>query len=192
MLEVTTTDDTSATTEAEYTEQQVIELAKAIPRRSLRAMEKITGWSKSRLSRFLSQLDAENSGTAAGQGDCPTPHQFRDLLINGAKEFDNKIPPETAEAAVDRILAEGKVKAPRPDDKDDLAGDQFDWCKDAADVLLDEQRAIAAYINTQGGLVIREMAGPLEEADAVVVIEKGNIHAFVDKLTDLLGYGRAP
>ena len=43
----------------------------------------------------------------------PSASERRNLLINGVKDFDAKMPPETAAELVDRMLADGRISAPR-------------------------------------------------------------------------------
>ena len=56
-------------------------------------------------------------------------------------------------------------------------------------VLLPKQDAVTAYFNAHGGLVIKQEMWP--DDDAIVIINATNIDTFIDRLTDLLGYGSA-
>lgn len=103
---------------------------------------------------------------------------FREMLIAGVKDFDSKIPPESAETVVDAAIAKGIVQPPAEDD--------FKW-NDPQGVLLQEQRATAIYRNSMGGIVIRQERGWDEEDDSYVIIAPENEQAFLDKLCDVIG-----
>lgn len=117
----------------------------------------------------------------------PTPHQRRAMLIEGVKDFDAKFPQETAEAAVDRAIAEGKIKPYAEEGERCRSPDpDFDWIK-SPDVVLHEQPQTAIYFNPEGALVIRQRADWNEENDPFVYICPNNIMDFIDKLCDVAG-----
>ena len=49
--------------------------------------------------------------------------------------------------------------------------------------------AVTAYFNAHGGLVIKQEMWP--DDDAIVIINATNIDTFIDRMTELLGYGSA-
>jgi DNA-binding transcriptional MocR family regulator len=93
MLDVTTTDTESITNK--FTEQQAREYlaqnAGDVP--PVRHLAAEWGWSKSTVSRFLSQLESEKHGTQPGttaeQTPCPTPATATRVLASpAAPEFN--------------------------------------------------------------------------------------------------------
>ena len=66
----------------------------------------------------------------------------------------------------------------------------FEWNSDAT--ILPEQQAVAAYHNRAGDLVIRQERSWDRDEDSFVFVSRDSIPAFIDRLTDLLGYGRGP
>jgi hypothetical protein len=54
-------------------------------------------------------------------------------------------------------------------------------------VVLPEQQAVAIYWNERGDLVIRQERSWCDDADHVVLIQRANIDAFIDKLCDVCG-----
>jgi hypothetical protein len=63
--------------------------------------------------------------------------------------------------------------------------DKFKWGDEST--VLQDQRAIAIYFNDNEDLVIREAHPWNDDQDGFVIIRKGNIDAFLDKLTDFCG-----
>jgi hypothetical protein len=79
-----------------------------------------------------------------------------------------------------------------PPDHDETSApkvaDEFDW-GDPGGLMCEEQQAVVAYRNDNRDLVLRQKANwPHDQDDAVIIIAKGNIETFVDRLTDLLGF----
>lgn len=150
----------------EFTEEQAREFLAGLAgeRPSCRDLAAKFGWGKSSVARFLSQFDGAEAGTTVGTNDCPTPHERRGMLIEGAKEFDAKVKPETAEELVDRMVAEGKVSLAA---ETKPAEQQFDWGHDP-DVIVKTQRAIAVYSNVAGGITIRAEASEYDEDDCTI------------------------
>jgi hypothetical protein len=114
--------------------------------------------------------------------DAPTQEQRRAMLIEGVKEFDAKFEPETAEQLVDRMLASEKNARPIEDDSID-----FDWRRDAADIVLNSQPATAVYENPRRQIVIRQEAQWPDDEDTTVLIDRVNLQAFIDRLCDIAG-----
>lgn len=112
-----------------------------------------------------------------------TPHERRKMLIEGCKEFDAKIGQETAEEAVDRMVAEGKLNL-EPTDHPEEEIEEFNW-DDGDSIVLTEQYATAIYFNPAGELVIRQRRWPDE--DQFIFINRGFTDTFIDRLTDALG-----
>lgn len=73
---------------------------------------------------------------------------------------------------------------------EDPPSDDFDWSSEA--VITPEQLAVAAYFNPAGDLVIRQERAWYQEDDSVVIVHRGNVASFIDKLTDVLGIPGAP
>lgn len=69
------------------------------------------------------------------------------------------------------------------------ADDVFEWNGDST--ILPEQQAVAAYYNNAGDLVIRQERSWDREEDSFVFVSRESIPAFIERLTDLLGYGGA-
>lgn len=145
----------------EFTDAQASEYLAGIEgkRPSVRDLADAWGWGKSSVARFLSQHDAQNSGTEAGQGDCPmpTPTQRREMFVEAVKDFDRRCPPETAEQAVDNAIAKGIVSlaAEQPLAQAGPEDDRFDW--DASEsVVVASEPGLAVYQNPSGGIVIRQ------------------------------------
>ena len=66
----------------------------------------------------------------------------------------------------------------------------FDW--DSPATILPEQQAVAVYFNPSGNLVIRQERSWDREEDSFIFVARDSIPAFIDRLTDLLGYGSGP
>lgn len=83
------------------------------------------------------------------------------------------------------------IAAPAATAKD---SEDFDWVSENnEDVVLREQQAIAIYRNTYGGLVIRQHEGGFPgDHDTIIVINRENIGAFVDRLTEVAGVPSFP
>jgi hypothetical protein len=83
---------------------------------------------------------------------------------------------------------------PRDVSPSDAAADtDFDWEKNANDIVQHQTDAVALYINPKGFLVIRRAAWwPSEEDDAVITIAPERQQAFVDRVCDLMGIGGVP
>jgi hypothetical protein len=69
--------------------------------------------------------------------------------------------------------------------------EDFDWSDDE-DIVLREQQSIAIYRNKFHGIVIRQARRWNEEDDTVIVINRENIDAFLDRLTNIAGVASFP
>jgi hypothetical protein len=67
--------------------------------------------------------------------------------------------------------------------------EDFRWGSEST--IIPEQQAVAVYLNPNDDLVIRQERAWDQAEDSFVFVCRENIDAFVDKLTDLLGYGSA-
>jgi hypothetical protein len=122
--------------------------------------------------------------------DEPTPTEFRSMLIEGTKDFDNKFPQETAEEAVDNAIAKGVVSLapgkcpPPPGVVDEPRYDPFDP-KDG-DIVVPHQPAIAVYENTSGAVVIIQAASDYQGEDPIILVRPENIDALIVSLRKFL------
>jgi hypothetical protein len=94
--------------------------------------------------------------------------------VNTVEQLPAIIPAKAAEDSLDREAA-----------------DQFDWVNDDS-IILHEQPETACYFNPRGDLVIRQRGWPDE--DSTVIISRGCVDEFLDKLTDVCGipsFGRS-
>jgi hypothetical protein len=149
--------------------------------RSDREIARVVGCDHKTVSAARAKpLPIPHGGESLAPETEPTPAQLRNLLLNAAEDFDAKYPPEPAEKVVDRVLAEKEARPATVDDN------KFDWNDDDS-IILKEQKAIAAYYNPAGGLVIRQKADWDEDRDTYVVITSTNCDAFIDRLTDIMG-----
>jgi hypothetical protein len=80
------------------------------------------------------------------------------------------------------MLASEKNARPIEDDSID-----FDWRRDAADIVLNSQPATAVYENPRRQIVIRQEAQWPDDEDTTVLIDRVNLQAFIDRLCDIAG-----
>ena len=154
--------------------------------RSDRAIARIVGCDHKTVGNARAKLlPIPQSGEFDGDDEQPTLDQFRNLLVNGAKEFDEKYPPESAEQIVDRMIVEKLVEAPRA--VPDGGGDDFGSWRTNPNVVVKSQQAIAIYFNNDGDLVIRQERDWCNDEDLVVWISESFQQAFLDKLCDVMG-----
>jgi hypothetical protein len=59
---------------------------------------------------------------------------------------------------------------------------EFDWNEVEDDLVLSEQLAVAIYENPKGNTVIRQAAADSHDEDAVIIINRNNLSAFVAAL----------
>lgn len=83
------------------------------------------------------------------------------------------------------VISKGKALMVIPEEDADRKA-EFDWLKDES-IMVPEQQAIAAYYNRKGELVIRQERSWCDDEDSFIVIHGGNVHAFLDKLCDVIG-----
>lgn len=91
---------------------------------------------------------------------------------------------ETQPKAIAVQPAQINEPAATPDD------DAFKWNDDST--ILPEQQAIAVYFNRAGDLVIRQERSWDRDEDSFVFVARDSISAFIDRLTNHLGYGSGP
>ena len=72
---------------------------------------------------------------------------------------------------------------PQPDD--DLESSPFDWIKDQADIVLQEQPAIAVYTNPYSAVVIRQKRDYGEDDD-VIYVRPENVPTLIAALKRLV------
>lgn len=60
--------------------------------------------------------------------------------------------------------------------------DEFVWAPDESAVVFKTVQAVAVYKNTDGDIVIRQQAGPLDDDDAVIVIPRDRVPALASAL----------
>jgi hypothetical protein len=169
MLDVTTTDTESITT-TKFTEAQARAHLAQIhgPRPPIRKLAEVFGWKVATTGRFIQAYEAETKPeTAVRQPECPTPYERRQMLINGTKEFDEKFPPESAEAAVDRSLAEGKIPKSQADRVADGEGDWV-WS-------IPSQIAIDCAAVADGGVEITQDGQHGPDEAATIHVAAGNV-----------------
>jgi len=154
------------------------------------------------------------SATLGNSPTEPTPTERRHMLIEGCKDFDAKYPPgpaevATAEEAVDVALAKGIVSLDPKMAK--VVQGAVDQCRGATlrnrearqaqddsvgekngerVLLMPRKEVTIQHDDDLGEWIIRQRNWPDE--DAVIIIDDGDIHPFIDILTDYLGYGRVP
>jgi hypothetical protein len=81
------------------------------------------------------------------------------------------------------MAAEGKISLSATDEPDGETI-EFTWA-DGEDVVIRERRAIAAYFNQFGELVIRQKCWP--EDDPIIYVPHDDILNFLEKLSDICG-----
>jgi hypothetical protein len=72
----------------------------------------------------------------------------------------------------------------------EVPGEQPDFWTNSENVIVQDQRGVAAYFNTQGELVLMQRGWPDE--DVRIYIAPHSVGAFLDKLTDLCGVPSFP
>ena len=68
---------------------------------------------------------------------------------------------------------------------------EFDWVNDDS-IVLHHQPGVAVYINSTGGLTIRQERDWNQDEDIVIAIAPNNIAEFLDKITDVCGVPSFP
>lgn len=115
---------------------------------------------------------------AAVPTEKPWPELLGTLIQNGGGE--TLLIPEAELLAVDRIFHA---------DPQEQTSKEFSWSDRS--VIVPEQQAVAAYFNDKGNLVIRQERSWDRDEDSFIFIDRANADGFLDKLSDLLGYGAA-
>jgi hypothetical protein len=144
-------------------------------------------------TRRWREKKAEENGTAGNPA--PTEQTFNgdsdDDAENPAPGRERRSPSETSPSVTERHT---EPVTPRDTSPSDTAADtDFDWGKNAADIVQHQTNAVALYLNPKGFLVIRRAAQwPSEEDDAVITIAPERQQAFVDRVCDLMGIGGVP
>lgn len=125
----------------------------------------------------------------------------RDLLLNGLADFDAKFPPATPEQIVGKVLQRrtaepgsmaeifASVGREFRDPGEDDDSDPFQWNGDNEDMIVAEQRALAAYRNRFGQVVLRAEAGP-DDHDTFICINPEYVPAVIERLQKLLAETR--
>jgi hypothetical protein len=117
----------------------------------------------------------------------PSPDEFRSMLANGIRDFDDKCPPESADDTVDRMIADGKINHA-------TAGSGGEGTSHASrvvqatpgvTVLCAQQDEIEISFDEDGDAIITQKRWPDE--DQTIIISRENIDTFIDRLTDALG-----
>jgi hypothetical protein len=120
----------------------------------------------------------------------PTPTEFRGMLIEGVKDFDANVKPETAEEAVDNALAKGIVKpplvpgskCPPPPGVVDEPEEDF-FSPDSTTMVIPHQPAIAVYENTLGAVVIRqEQDFGDDDGDRIITVRPEHVEKLIARL----------
>jgi hypothetical protein len=65
-------------------------------------------------------------------------------------------------------------------------GEEFNWSDVEDDLVLSGQLAVAVYENPKGDTVIRQEADHSRDEDSVIIINRGNLAAFVTALQNHL------
>ena len=73
---------------------------------------------------------------------------------------------------------------PAPEPDDDTS--DFDWKRDAADIVAEYQPRIAVYPGGQGHVVIRAEAEWNDDEDRTIVVTQSNVPALIKRLQELL------
>ncbi|MBR1246151.1 hypothetical protein JQ609_04305 [Bradyrhizobium sp. AUGA SZCCT0169] len=124
------------------------------------------------------------SPTLGNSPAIPSEREFRDMLVRGAKDFDAKFPPASAEERVDRMISDGVINYAS-------AGSGGSGEKDAAPedegvtVLCPRQLEITVHFNEDADAVLRQANWP--DDDDTIIIRRDNVPDFIDRLTDALG-----
>jgi hypothetical protein len=117
-------------------------------------------------------------------GDVPPARSVATLISNGQ---DVLLAPEVDMKVIDRIGQDLREVEAAADDE----GHDFDWVENA-DIVVQEQRATAVYINPKGHVVIRQERSWCEEEDPFIVIKPENLMPLIDRLCEIAGIGSAP
>jgi hypothetical protein len=91
------------------------------------------------------------------------------------------LPLEGEPVDLEKIVSKCKALVPVESGPDD-----FDWHDDDS-VVLRHQPAVAIYRNNAGGVTIRQERSWDQDEDVTIYIDRDNIPAFIDKLTDICG-----
>jgi hypothetical protein len=92
----------------------------------------------------------------------------------------------TADAPEIKNLLFAVIPPKAAEDFDREAADKFDWVSDDS-IVLHHQPAVAVYINSAGGLTIRQERAWNEDEDTIIAIAPENVAEFIDRLTDVIG-----
>ena len=90
----------------------------------------------------------------------------------------------TPDAATTKALTLMPAQDFTPGPDDDTS--DFDWKRDAADIIAEYQPRIAVYPGGQGHVVIRAEAEWNDDEDRTILIARSNVPALIKRLQDLL------
>ncbi|WP_407174549.1 hypothetical protein [Bradyrhizobium sp. STM 3562] len=117
----------------------------------------------------------------------PSPTEMRQLLIEGAREFQKKFVPKTPEEMVDDAVAKGRISL-AGSGHEDLTDENY-FGIDSDCVVVSSQAAIAVYENRRGDIVIRQERNWDEDEDHLILIHPSNLPLLIQALQACLASG---
>jgi hypothetical protein len=132
----------------------------------------------------VQNLTDENYGTRETADIVGTSRQTTPNTVQNLTDETPEASPETLPSVTERHTEPVTPCDVSPSGKET----DFDWDKNANDIVQPQTDAVALYLNPKGFLVIRRAASwPSEEDDAIITIAPECQQAFVDRVCDLMG-----